>query len=170
VRFGAVARERHCKRNRKRTAATPAPAVRNAAIGLPPMAVTLSPFALRKDLQCRSFAERKTTIAAPDRENDCHWAAPNGLEVLWNSVTKWVKKREGETPAEPPNAGKGSQRGPESHRSAGASRSRVFTSLFPRFPGPSAPRGRAPKLKHARQKTDANPAIYLLTYRKLTIC
>ena len=33
-------------------------------LGGSPMAVTLSPFALRKDFQCRSFAERKTTIAA----------------------------------------------------------------------------------------------------------
>jgi len=39
------------------------------------MAVTLSLFVLREDFQCRSFAERKTTIAAPDRENDCHWAS-----------------------------------------------------------------------------------------------
>ena len=37
------------------------------------MAVTLSPFALRKDIHCRSFAERKTTIGAPDSESDCHW-------------------------------------------------------------------------------------------------
>ena len=34
-------------------------------LGGSPMAVTLSPFALRKGLQCGSFAERKTTIAVP---------------------------------------------------------------------------------------------------------
>jgi len=39
------------------------------------MAVTLSAFALRKDFQCRSFAERTTTIAAPDGESDGHQAA-----------------------------------------------------------------------------------------------
>ena len=38
-----------------------------------PVAVNLSPVALRKDFQCRSFAERKSTIAAPDGESDCHW-------------------------------------------------------------------------------------------------
>ena len=30
---------------------------------------------------------------------------PDGLEVLWNPVKKWVKPWESEAPAEPPKAG-----------------------------------------------------------------
>jgi len=52
-----------------------------------------------------------------------HGLTPNGVEVLWNPLNRWVKTREGEAPAEPPIAGSRSERLPAILRSSGGRRS-----------------------------------------------
>jgi|GEM_PF-3354221 len=64
---------------------------------------------------CRFSRECRLVTAA--------WRQPNRLEVVWNPVNRWVKTREDEAPAEPPNAGPRCERLPAILRSSGDRRS-----------------------------------------------
>ena len=69
----------------------------------------------------RTFGAKHSRKLPPSRS--AAWRQPYGLEVLWNPVNRWVKTREGEAPAERPNADPRCKRLPAILRSSGDRRS-----------------------------------------------
>jgi len=69
----------------------------------------------------RTFGAKHSRGLPPNRSAE--WRQPYGPEVLWNPVNRWVKTREGEAPAERPNADPRCKRLPAILRSIGDRRS-----------------------------------------------